>query len=293
MKAVPGGANIKPGVAGNYDVYYRPDCEVIIVNPAGADLNYWGVVGTINSWGAPDVIMWQNDAGQLQSDEIELSATDEIKIRMNETWTVDRGGTFAELGQPIDVTQGGPNIKVGRAATVSVVYNAAAETVTLNGAYSGDAPSLPENMYMIGDAVGGWDWEANGTEMIPVNGKAGQFWAIRNIEAGKGFKFNSVKAWGGDFTGLGEDTGYTVSDGNCYVADSGIYMIYVDTENKKLCVEPAKVYGMGACFGGWNEAMDTALFTASEGKLSVTVAASGELRMYAASSIATDRKSVV
>ena len=287
VKAVPGGANIKPGVAGNYDVYYRPDCEVIIVNPAGADLNYWGVVGTINSWGAPDVILWQNDAGQLQSDEIELSATDEIKIRMNETWTVDRGGTFAELGQPIDVTQGGPNIKVGRAATVSVVYNAAAETVTLNGAYSGDAPSLPENMYMIGDAVGGWDWEANGTEMIPVNGKAGQFWAIRNIEAGKGFKFNSVKAWGGDFTGLGEDTGYTVSDGNCYVADSGIYMIYVDTENKKLCVEPAKVYGMGACFGGWNEAMDTALFTASEGKLSVTVAASGELRMYAASSIAT------
>ena len=287
VKAVPGGANIKPGVAGNYDVYYRPDCEVIIVNPAGADLNYWGVVGTINSWGAPDVIMWQNDAGQLQSDEIELSATDEIKIRMNEAWTVDRGGTFAELGQPIDVTQGGSNIKVGRAATVSVVYNAAAETVTLNGEYSGDAPSLPETMYMIGDAVGGWDWEANGTEMIPVNGKAGQFWAIRNIEAGKGFKFNSVKAWGGDFTGLGEDTGYTVSDGNCYVADSGIYMIYVDTENKKLCVEPAKVYGMGACFGGWNEAMDTALFTAAEGKLSVTVAASGELRMYAASSIAT------
>ena len=64
-------------------------------------------------------------------------------------------------------------------------------------------------------------------------------------------------------------------------------MIYVDTENKKVCVEPAKVYGMGSCFGGWTEAMENALFTAADGKLSITVAASGELRIYAASSIAT------
>ena len=287
VKAVPGGDNIKPGAAGSYDVYYRPDCEVIIVNPAGADLNYWGVVGTINGWGAPDVILWQNAEGLLESNEIELSATDEIKIRMNETWTVDRGGNFADLAQPIEVTQGGPNIKVGRGAKVSVVYDAAAETVTLKGEYTGEAPALPEHMYMIGEAVGGWDWEANGTEMIPVNGKPGQFWAIRPIGANVPFKFCAVKAWQGDFTGLGEDTGYSVADGNCVVAETGVYMIYVDVENKKLCIERAKVYGMGACFGGWTEAMEAALFTEADGKLKITVPASGELRMYAASSIAT------
>ena len=64
-------------------------------------------------------------------------------------------------------------------------------------------------------------------------------------------------------------------------------MIYVDAENKKVCVERAKVYGIGGCFGGWNEAIETALFTEADGKLSLTVAASGELRIYAASSIAT------
>ncbi len=285
--AVPGGDNIKPGVAGNYDVYYRPSCEVIILNPAGAELNYWGVVGTINGWAAPDGILFENADGLLQTGEMLLGASDEIKIRKNEDWADNRGGKFVELGQPFEVTPGGDNIKLGREATVVLVYDAANETITISGEYSGDTPSLPEHMYMIGDGVGGWDWEANGLEMIPVNGKTGQFWAIRNIEAGKGFKFNSVKAWGGDFTGLGTDTGYTVSDNNCYVAETGVYMIYVDTENKKLCVEPAKVYGMGGCFGGWNEGMDNALFTASEGKLSVTIPASGELRIYAASSIAT------
>ena len=75
--------------------------------------------------------------------------------------------------------------------------------------------------------------------------------------------------------------------GNCFVAETGVYMIYVDVENKKVCVEPAKVYGIGNCFGGWDEAMEGALFTAADGKLSITVPNADELRLYAASSIAT------
>ena len=151
----------------------------------------------------------------------------------------------------------------------------------------GEAPTLPETMYIIGDAVGGWDWEANGQDMIPVNGKAGQFWAIRYLEAGKGFKFCPVKEWSGDFTGLGEDTGYTVDGGNCFVAENGVYMIYVDTDNKKLCVEKAQVYGIGECFGGWDAKMADALFSEKDGKLVGKTAAAGEIRIYAESSIAT------
>ena len=80
MKAVPGGANIKPGVAGNYDVYYRPDCEVIIVNPAGADLNYWGVVGTITGWGSDSKVCpgaWSEYASGSSS------STDVIQYRIS------------------------------------------------------------------------------------------------------------------------------------------------------------------------------------------------------------------
>ena len=168
--------------------------------------------------------------------------------------------------------------------TVTLDFNAGTGSITGEG----EAPTLPETMYIIGDGVGGWEWGADYiVDMIPVNGKPGQFWAIRNIEAGKGFKFCAVKEWNGDFTGLDENTGYTVDGGNCFVAETGVYMIYVDVENKKVCVEPAKVYGIGNCFGGWDEAMEGALFTAADGKLSITVPNADELRLYAASSIAT------
>ena len=167
---------------------------------------------------------------------------------------------------------------------VTLDFNAGTGSI----AGEGEAPTLPETMYIIGDGVGGWDWTGDYiVDMTPVNGKPGQFWAIRNIEAGKGFKFCAVKDWNGDFTGLGEDSGYTVDSGNCFVAETGVYMIYVDVENKKLCVEPAKVYGIGDCFGAWDQAMENALFTAADGKLSITVPNAGELRIYAASSIAT------
>jgi hypothetical protein len=233
--------------------------------------------------------MYETEDGKFVFDEINLTATDEIKLRQNEDWAVNRGGNFAELGEAIAVEQDAGNIKVGRDAKVSVTYDPAAETITLAGEYSGEAPSLPEHMYMVGAAFGGWSWDSDGiVELTPVNGKPGQFWTIRYIAAESPFKFCPVREWSGDFTGLGEDSGYTVADGNCLVAEAGVYMIYVDTENKKLCVEPAKVYGIGDCFGAWDKAMEGALFTATtDGKLTGTVKADGELRMYAESAIAT------
>ena len=207
-------------------------------------------------------------------------------ISTSEWWTRE----FIILDGKIDYR--GDDEGQGDQARVSVL---AGQTVTLDFnagtgsiAGEGEAPTLPETMYIIGDGIGGWEWGADYiVDMTPVNGKPGQFWAIRNIEAGKGFKFCAVKEWNGDFTGLDENTGYTVDGGNCFVAETGVYMIYVDVENKKVCVEPAKVYGIGNCFGGWDEAMEGALFTAADGKLSITVPNADELRLYAASSIAT------
>ena len=288
VKAVPGGDNIKPGIAGNYDVWYRPDSEVLFVMPAGSVLSYWGVVGTINGWGAPDRIMYEQD-GKFIYEDLEISASDQIKIRENEDWGNNRGGDFAALDEPIAVTNNGNNITVGRDAKVTVTYDPAAETITLSGEYQGDAPSLPENMYMIGAAFGNWSWDDAGVvELTPVNGKPGQFWAIRYIEAGSPFKFCAKKEWSGDFTGLGEDSGYTVDGGNCAVAENGVYMIYVDTDNKKLVVEPAKVHGIGGCWGGaWDSAMAGSLFEAKDGKLVGKTTSEGELRLYAESSAAT------
>ena len=174
-------------------------------------------------------------------------------------------------------------------ANQEIVLDFNAGTGAIQG--EGDAPVLPTAMYIIGDGVvgGGWDWNTNASEMIPVNGAPGQFWAIRNLAADTGFKFNSVKDWNGsEFNSLGgNDSGFTTKDGNCVVAESGVYMIYVDAANGKIGVEKANVYGIGECWGGWDKKNESAKFAESEGKLSVTVPAAGKLRMYAETSTGT------
>ena len=143
---------------------------------------------------------------------------------------------------------------------------------------------IPASLYMIGSEFGGWDWSSDGVvAMTPVHGHDGHFWAVRYISAGEGFKWCTQRAWSGDFYSLGENIGYTTSDGNAFVAESGLYMIYADMVGGKISVEPAKVYGMGDCFGGWNTA--TYPFAVEARTMTCSTTGSGELRMYATSGI--------
>lgn len=145
--------------------------------------------------------------------------------------------------------------------------------------------SYPAEMYMIGADFGGWSWSSDGVAvMTPVHSFEGHFWCVRYITAGNGFKWCSKREWSGDFFSLGEDIGFTTADGNAFVAEDGMYMVYMDMVNGKISIEPARVYGMGNCFGGW----DVATYPfALEGKTMVaTTASAGELRIYAASNIA-------
>lgn len=148
-------------------------------------------------------------------------------------------------------------------------------------------PAYPSEMYMIGEEFGDWKWESDGVvQMTPVHSFPGHFWAIRYITAGKGFKWNGQKAWNGsEFNSLGDDIGFTLSDGNAVVAKSGLYMIYMDMVNEQISIEEPKVYGMGDCFNGWNTAAYP-FSIAGDKQMTITTTAAGELRMYATSSIA-------
>ena len=145
--------------------------------------------------------------------------------------------------------------------------------------------SYPSEMYMIGQDFGGWDWNSDRVvPMTPVHSFEGHFWCVRYITAGNGFKWCAKRAWSGDFFSLGQDLGFYTADGNAFVERDGMYMVYMDMVNGKISVEPARVYGMGDCFGGWNTA--TYPFV-TEGKTMVaTTVNAGELRIYAASDIA-------
>ncbi len=145
--------------------------------------------------------------------------------------------------------------------------------------------AFPSEMFMIGTDFGNWDWASDGVvTMTPVHTHEGHFWAIRYITADNGFKWCSQKAWGSDFFSLGEDLGFTTADGNAFVAEDGMYMIYMDMENGRISVEEAKVYGMGECFGGWNTGEYP--FTIDGRTMHITTQNTNQLRMYAASEIA-------
>ncbi|MDR0863541.1 MAG: SusF/SusE family outer membrane protein [Candidatus Symbiothrix sp.] len=148
------------------------------------------------------------------------------------------------------------------------------------------APEFPDEVYMIGEGVsgGGWDWAANGFALTPVHSNPGHFWCVRYLEAGKGFKWNTKPEWGGDFWNLGTNLGFTEDGGNAVVAQSGMYMIYVDWGAKTISVETAKVSGMGDAFGGdWTAGNH--LFEVVGKTMQITTMAAGELRICATSNI--------
>ena len=277
------GGNCVVAEDGFYMVHVDLKREIVHVEPA----RIYGIGSCFGGWneGMEDAL-FKADGKTLKATTVaegEVRMYAASSIATSDWWTrefVFFDGKIAYRGNGGDQDR----VTVLKGQEITLDFNAG--TATVSG--QGETPELPKTMYIIGDAVGGWDWGADYiVDMTPVNGKAGQFWAIRYIEAGKGFKFCAQKEWNGDFTGLTENSGYTVNEGNCYVSESGVYMIYVDTENKKLCVEPAKVYGIGDCFGGWSEGIETALFKADGQTLKGTTTAAGDIRLYAASSIAT------
>ncbi len=279
--------------------------EEIIVAPVE-----WGVRGGMNSWGftAGTASEFSKTTITYTWEGQELAAGGEFKFAYGGGWKIE----LNELADATDANDpryikantnlgeglvpGAGNIKVEEAGLykITLTYTLKAgeiqESYAMNLEQTGTV-NLPTEMYMIGQDFGNWNWEDAGlVTMTPVNGKAGEFWAIRYITAANGFKFAPEKAWGKDFTGQAENTGYEQKDNNCFVAEDGIYMIYINMRDGKVAIEPAAVYGIGECFGGaWDEAMEAAKFAPSaDGKtLTITLPAAGNLRMYAASSIKT------
>ena len=267
----------------------------------------WGVRGGMNGWGftAGTRTEFNKTTMTYTWTDQELSAGGKFKFAYGGGWKIELNALAdatdanderyikanTNLGE--NALPGGADIAVEGAGTytITLTYNLAQGAIANSYKYDIEmtaASALPSEMYMIGDAIGGWDWAGDYiVSMTPVHSAEGAFWTIKPLEAGKPFKFCPVKDWNGDFTGLGEDSGYVVADGNCSVEADGIYMIYVDVKNKKLVVEPAAVYGIGDCFGGWDAKMEAAKFAVEGQSLKVTVPADGNLRMYAETSAAT------
>lgn len=275
-----GDKNIQVGAEGIYDITYDYAAGTILIDAHKAA---YSLIGEINgdSW-SNDVVMTQN--GDVWTSPV-VNITGGFKIRYDYNWDNCYGaaeGFTPTVGTAFEAVQPGGNITVPEKGDYKVIFDAAAKTITIQ------AVAFPETMYMIGAAFGNWDWSSDGiVDLVPVHSGEGQFWTVRYIAAGSPFKFCSKKDWDGDFCSLANNDGFTVDSGNCFVAKDGLYLIHIDLKNEKLHVEEARIYGIGDCFGGWNEGMEGALFTNAGQTAATTLAADGDVRMYVASSIAT------
>jgi len=148
--------------------------------------------------------------------------------------------------------------------------------------------STADELYMIGSAIGGWEWGTHDIQMIPVHSHENLFWRIVWLEGGEGFKFSPVQEFDGDF-GMNEDLGgdeYSFGGDNVPApAESGYYMVVVDTEEELISVADPQVYLIGDAIGSWDTGDEAGKFAVDnenevltfEGALEST----DELRMYA------------
>ena len=123
FEAVAGGANIKAPEAGTYMVVYMPETSQIKLTKV-----FWGLIGGFNVWDG-DVFMMYEGNGRWAAYNQSLAG--EWKIRQGCGWDVNRGGVFAEVGEPFTAEPGGANINVGDLTNYAIVYDATAETITI------------------------------------------------------------------------------------------------------------------------------------------------------------------
>lgn len=193
----------------------------------------WGVVGKIASI---DGFNWNNDVpmnlasdGKWYSVPVALSTDDEIKLRYKADWADDRGGDAVAADEAFAVTKGGSNIKAPKAGTYMVVYDPAAETITLSTEFwglIGEFNSWAGDVFMLPDGSGKW---------FAYNQEISGGWKIR-----KGADW-TVSA-GGTYAAAGEAFDAVTENGpNIAVTDMTRFDVAYDTAAGKITVsKPVK-----------------------------------------------------
>ena len=259
----------------------------------------WGVRGGMNGWGFtafPEPAKYSNDGITWVLEDQSLAKGGTFKFGYNHAWKIqldDAGKVKAHTNLGEGAVNGATDIKVekGGLYKITLTYKLATGDISASYDYTVECTqesTLPTEMYIIGNDFGNWDWTAESVvSMNAVHSHPGAFWAIRYMTTTTEFKFCAKKEWNGDFTGLTTNSGF-VTPGNNKVEAEGLYMIYVDLTNDFIVVEPAKVYGMGDVYGGWDKGVEANLFALEGQTLTSTTPNAGSIRMYAAAPAGSD-----
>ncbi len=169
---------------------------------------------------------------QVPAEDIALALVSLHKAEVQEDYPTDPHPLYVRLAATIDGSRLAP------------VYSNVIELPRVQGYFALEPVQLPEEMYIIGNVAGNWDWN-NATEMVPVYGTPGKFWYMQYLgqtDGDKGdnaqIKFNYAKAWNGNELGYGQvtfgDESVTLAapsdeGGNIKIGNPGWYIVVVTT----------------------------------------------------------------
>lgn len=317
VSAAADGASFAVAADGLYVVAYDSDMSEIVFD----QMTSVSIIGaaTPGGWSA-DTELTGTVSAEGGSWSVEGVTLDEgeMKFRFNCRWAIDRRidntldfandngySFFTNYGNAIDnLLPGneGANIQLTEYAEYTVSFSwTPGDIPTATVTKTGEAepkPEYPEELYMVGATIGGWDWAANGVQLIPVHSNPHLFWAIVWMENGAtdpGIKFAPQADWIGDFGVSGDATNGVYAKGSDNVpepATSGYYMVVVNLETGAETIEVNEplVYGIGDVFGAWDAATPDYLFTVDNVNKVIkfdNLANSGNIRMHTTASTFT------
>ncbi len=291
---------------GLYQVVYDTELDVVVIVQAK-----WGMIGsaTPGGWNDDTPMTAAFDLERMDFEVTELTLFQNIwkfrigggwKIWLNEEGTVKINTNLG--GSPTTPVPGGADIMNDDYGvyTVTLTWELGEDWVgSMERTGDGEPlPEYPDELYMIGASVGGWDWATVDLPMVPAKDNPHLFWKIVWIESGvadAGFKFAPGKEWVGDFGSDGNEAVngvYNIGTNNvAEPAESGYYMVVVNLLDETIEVNPVKVYGIGDAFGGWDAAVEANLFTvdnANEVIFFTGFPEDGTLRMHVSANTLTN-----
>ena len=238
FEAVQGGDNINVP-EGNYVVTYDPDKDLITVDGALPE-NCWSLIGVNNDW-TNDIYMTHYASGIWVSPALAFSG--EFKIRFNNGWDVNRGGTFSDAGVAFNVVGGGANISLPE-GTWQVVYNPMLETITVNEAANswsviGEFEGFSwNNDLFLSRVPQGYSIGESGQQNRPRKMAADYTYRSETFRVDGGFKLRYNANWdvnlGGTFVTDGEYFSVEQGGANISVDAPGNYynLVYESFENE-------------------------------------------------------------
>ena len=262
------GPNIKVGMDGVYDLFLDENAGSALIvaaydpYPDFTEASNWSVIGSLKNYD----ISWNGDLAMISDGSwhvalsVILDAEDEFKFRQDKAWTVNLGGEFGGLDNEFEVTQDGPNIKVGAAGTFDLFVNPEAGMARVSAASGAKVSTKIESAEPPVETVTGWnviglngDWEK---DVLATEEPEGVWTAYITAQPAEGeqlteFKWRKDGGWdenyGAEAEGfvptLGEPFA-AVAGGQNIKIGAGFYKVVLNLNDMTITVNSGDVYSL-------------------------------------------------